>query len=188
MRTTPVKLLPHSPTIPNPHPERALTKAEKEKMDSLRLTDANWEILQALKTFLNPFNKVFKATEGAAYPTVSMVVPYYNNLIDAMESRLAKGPTTTLEPMIVAALGHLNKYTYITSNEYWIATFLDPSMKVVWFDDVHWEKLHPDTRRRERPRPTSSKVITLVRERVAEYLARAAELAPQLTTLGTVAE
>ncbi|CAI5510020.1 unnamed protein product [Closterium sp. Naga37s-1] len=105
-----------------------------------------------------------------------------------MESRLAKGPSPTLQPMIVAALSHLKKYAYITSNEYWIATFLDPSMKAAWFDDAHWEKLHPETDRRVRPRPASGEVIKLVRDRVAEYQARAAELAPRPTPLVPVAE
>ncbi|CAI7752396.1 unnamed protein product [Closterium sp. NIES-54] len=116
---------------------QGLSKTDKKKVESLRLTDADWETLQAVETFLSPFAKVSKAAEGAAYPTVSMVVPYYNGLIDAMESRLAKGPSPTLQPMIVAALSHLKKYAYITSNEYWIATFLDPSMKAAWFDDAH---------------------------------------------------
>ncbi|CAI7841925.1 unnamed protein product [Closterium sp. NIES-54] len=144
---------------------QGLSKTDK-KVESLRKTDADWETLQAVKTFLSPFAKVSKAAEGTAYPTVSMVVPYYNGLIDAMESRLAKGPSPTLQPMIVAALSHLKKYAYITSNEYWIATFLDPSMKAAWFDNAHWEKLHPETDRR----------------------ARAAELAPRPTPLAPVAE
>ncbi|CAI5960025.1 unnamed protein product [Closterium sp. NIES-64] len=70
---------------------------------------------------------------------------YYNGLIDTMESRLHKGPSATLHSLIVAALGHLKKYRYSNSNEYWIATFLDPSMKAAWFDDDHQEKLHPET-------------------------------------------
>ncbi|CAI5510017.1 unnamed protein product [Closterium sp. Naga37s-1] len=165
-----------------------LSKTDKKKVESLRLTDADWETLQAVKTFLSPFAKVSKAAETAAYPTVSMVVPYYNGLIDTMESRLAKGPSPTLQPMIVAALSHLKKYAYITSNEYWIATFLDPSMKAAWFDDAHWEKLHPETDRRVRTRPASGEVIKLVRDRVAEYQARAAELAPRPTPLAPLAE
>ncbi|CAI5533472.1 unnamed protein product [Closterium sp. Naga37s-1] len=167
---------------------QGLSKTDKKKVESLRLTDADWETLQAVKTFLSPFAKVSKAAEGAAYRTVSMVVPYYNGLIDAMESRLAKGPSPTLQPMIVAALSHLKKYAYITSNEYWIATFLDPSMKAAWFDDAHWEKLHLETDRRVRPRPASGEVIKLVRDRVAEYQARTAELAPRPTPLAPVAE
>ncbi|CAI7755013.1 unnamed protein product [Closterium sp. NIES-53] len=71
--------------------------------------------------------------------------------------------------MIVATLSHLKKYAYITSNEYWIATFLDPSMKAAWFDDAHWEKLHPETDRRVRPRPASGEVIKLDDE-VSRYL------------------
>ncbi|CAI5504401.1 unnamed protein product [Closterium sp. Naga37s-1] len=164
-----------------------LSKADK-KVESLRLTDADWETLQAVKTFLSPFAKVSKAAEGAAYPTVSMVVPYYNGLIDAMESRLAKGPSATLQLMLVAALGHLKKYAYMTSNEYWIATFLDPSMKAAWFADTYCEKLHPETDRRVRPCPASGVVIKLVRDRVAEYQARAAELAPRPTPLALVVE
>ncbi|CAI7852183.1 unnamed protein product [Closterium sp. NIES-53] len=168
--------------------EAGLSKTDKKKVESLRLTDADWETVQAVKTFLIPIAKVSKAAEGAAYPTVLMVVPYYNGLIDAMESRLAEGPSPTLQPMIMAALSHLKKYAYITSNEYWIATFLDPSMKAAWFDDAHWEKLHPETERRVRPRPVSGEVIKLVRDRVAEYQARAAELAPRPTPLAPVAE
>ncbi|CAI7857549.1 unnamed protein product [Closterium sp. NIES-54] len=39
-----------------------------------------------------------------------------------LQSRLHKGPSGKLCPLIVTALGHLKKYAYITSNEYWIAT------------------------------------------------------------------
>ncbi|CAI5966512.1 unnamed protein product [Closterium sp. NIES-64] len=167
---------------------QGVSKADKAKLDTLRLTDADWDTLHSVKTFLSPFAKVSKAAEGAAYPTVSMVLPYYNGLIDAMESRLAKGPSATLKPMIEAALGLLKKYELMSSNELWIATFLDPSMKAAWFDDAHWETLHPDTERRARPRPSSGEVIQLVRERVAEYQARAAAIAPQSTPLAPVTE
>ncbi|CAI5526678.1 unnamed protein product [Closterium sp. Naga37s-1] len=116
---------------------QGLAKADKEKVEKLRLSDEQWDLLKELRTFLSHFNKVSKAAEGTAYPTVSMVVPYYNDLIDAMESRLAKGPSATLRPMILKALDPLKKYAYISSNEHWIATFLDPSMKATWFDDDH---------------------------------------------------
>ncbi|CAI5990534.1 unnamed protein product [Closterium sp. NIES-64] len=144
-----------NPAKPEPALKLGVSKADKAKMDTLRLTDADWETLHSVKTFLSPFAKVSKAAEGAAYPTVSMVLPYYNGLIDAMDSRLAKGPSATLKPMIEAALGLLKKYELMSSNELWIATFLDPSMKAAWFDDAHWETLHPDTERRARPRPSS---------------------------------
>ncbi|CAI5493763.1 unnamed protein product [Closterium sp. Naga37s-1] len=167
---------------------QGLSKADKAKVESLKPTDADWETLHAVKTFLSLFAKVSKAAEGAAYPTVAMVLPYYNGLIDAMESRLAKGPSATLKPMIEAALGLLKKYELMSSNELWIATFLDPSMKAAWFDDPHWETLHPETDRRSRPRPSSGEVIQLVRDRVTEYQARAAALAPRPTPLALVTE
>ncbi|CAI5498037.1 unnamed protein product [Closterium sp. Naga37s-1] len=185
--TQPLILTPSPMPCRTLNPDRA-AKADKEKVEKLRLSDEQWELLLELMTFLSPFNKVSKAAKGTAYPTVSMVVPYYIGLIDAMESRLAKGPSATLRPMIVKALDLLKKYTYITSNEHWIATFLNPSMKAAWFDDDHWGKLHPWTERRERPRPASSDVIALVRERVAEYQAAARELAPRPTTLALVVE
>ncbi|CAI5470304.1 unnamed protein product [Closterium sp. Yama58-4] len=167
---------------------QGLSATDKKKVERMRLSDADWETLHAVKTFLSPFAKVSKAAEGAAYPTVSMVVPYYNGLIDALEARLARGPSATLKPMIEAALGMLKKYAYMSSNELWIATFLDPSMKAAWFDDEHWETQHPETERRVRPRPTSSEVVQLVRDRVAEYQARAAELAPRQRPLAPVTE
>ncbi|CAI5475667.1 unnamed protein product [Closterium sp. Yama58-4] len=167
---------------------QGLSATDKKKVESMRLTDADWATLHAVKTFLSPFAKVSKAAEGAAYPTVTMVLPYYNGLIDAMEARLARGPSATLKPMIEAALGMLKKYAYMSSNELWIATFLDQSMKAAWFDDEHWETQHPETERRVRPRPTSSEVVQLVRDRVAEYQARAAELAPRPPPLAAVTE
>ncbi|CAI5991513.1 unnamed protein product [Closterium sp. NIES-64] len=167
---------------------QGVSKADKAKMDTLRLTDADSETLHSVKTFLSLFAKVSMAAEGAAYPRVAMVLPYYNGPIDAMESRLAKGPSATLKPMIEAALGLLKKYELMSSNELWIATFLDPSMKAAWFDDAHWETLHPDTDRRARPCPSSGEVIQLVRERVAEYQARAAAIAPRPTPLAPVTE
>ncbi|CAI5992766.1 unnamed protein product [Closterium sp. NIES-64] len=177
-----------NPARPKPALKLGVSKADKAKMDTLSLTDADWETLHSVKTFLSPFAKVSKAAEGAAYLTVAMVLPYYNGLIDAMELRLAKGPSATLKPMIEAALGLLKKYELMSSNELWIATFLDPSMKAAWFGDAHWETLHPDTDRRARPRPSSGEVIQLVRERVAEYQARAAAIAPQPTPLALVTE
>ncbi|CAI5470434.1 unnamed protein product [Closterium sp. Yama58-4] len=169
-------------------PINGLSATDKKKVESLRLTDADWDTLHAVKALLSPFARVSKAAEGAAYPTVSMVLPYYNGLIDALEARLAKGPSAALKPMIEAALGVLKKYAYMSSNELWIATFLDPSMKAAWFDDEHWESQHPETEPRVRPRPTSSEVVQLVRDRVAEYQARAAALAPRAPPLATVTE
>ncbi|CAI5484496.1 unnamed protein product [Closterium sp. Yama58-4] len=142
-------------------PINGLSATDKKKVESLRLTDADWDTLHAVKALLSPFARVSKAAEGAAYPTVSMVLPYHNGLIDALEARLAKGPSAALKPMIEAALGVLKKYAYMSSNELWIATFLDPSMKAAWFDDEHWESQHPETEPRVRPRPTSSEVVQL---------------------------
>ncbi|CAI5481506.1 unnamed protein product [Closterium sp. Yama58-4] len=176
------------PCLSKPPNLQGLSAIDKKKVESLRLTDADWETLHAVKAFLSPFARVSKAAEGAAYPTVSMVVPYYNGLIDALEARLAKGPSAALKPMIDAALGVLKKYAYMSSNELWIATFLDPSMKAAWFDDEHWESQHPETEPRVRPRPTSSEVVQLVRDRVTEYQARAAALAPRAPPLATVTE
>ncbi|CAI7810515.1 unnamed protein product [Closterium sp. NIES-53] len=64
-----------------PHdPGKGASHMEREKMDGLHLTDQHWEILEALKAVLSPFNKVSKAAEGTAYPTVSMgcarILPY----------------------------------------------------------------------------------------------------------------
>ncbi|CAI6001051.1 unnamed protein product [Closterium sp. NIES-64] len=181
----------HAPLMPRPtthYPKQGMSKTDKDKVEKMRLSDEKWDMLKELRTFLSPFNKVSKAAEGTAYPTLSMVVPYYNGLIDAMEARLTKGLSALLNPLVEKAPRILKKYEYISSNEGWIATFLDPSMKAAWFDDPHWETQHPQMARRERPRPPSSVVISLVRDRVAEYQEAARELAPRPTTLPTVVE
>ncbi|CAI5996529.1 unnamed protein product [Closterium sp. NIES-64] len=146
--------------------------ALKLVQDSPTRWGSTHDMVERAGVLQEPISVFFAQTQSqrprAAYPTVAMVLPYYNGLIDAMESRLAKGPSATLKPMIEAALGLLKKYELMSSNELWIATFLDPSMKAAWFDDAHWETLHPDTDRRAWPRPSSGETL---RRMARDYLA-----------------
>ncbi|CAI5496012.1 unnamed protein product [Closterium sp. Naga37s-1] len=68
--------------------EKGTTKAEKKKWRDLRLTVAEWEVLGALEGFLRPFARVSTTADGSTYPTVSMVLPYFNALIDSLEKKL----------------------------------------------------------------------------------------------------
>ncbi|CAI7801727.1 unnamed protein product [Closterium sp. NIES-53] len=117
------------------HNTLGTTKEEKEKWRGLRVTDVEWEALGALDGFLRPFARVSTAAEGSTYPTVSMVLPYFYALIDSLEKKLHTGTHELVRPLMSAALGHLKQYEFAIGDEYWIGTFLDPSMKAEYFTD-----------------------------------------------------
>ncbi|CAI5526635.1 unnamed protein product [Closterium sp. Naga37s-1] len=126
--------------------------------------------------------RVSTAAEGSTYPTVSMVLPYFYALIDSLEKKLHTGTHELVRPLMSAALGHLKQYEFAIGDEYWIATFLDPSMKAKYFRMTHWELMHPGIVARDggrlKPRMSADRVVSLVRRRVEEYQARAAREAP----------
>ncbi|CAI5500579.1 unnamed protein product [Closterium sp. Naga37s-1] len=132
---------------------------------------------------LRPFIDMhFAREQGSTYPTVSMVLPYFNGLIDSLEKKLHTGTHELVRPLMAAALQHLKKYEFAVGEEYRIATFLDPSMKAEYFRMTNWELQHPGIVACEggrlKPRRSADTVVSLVRCRVEEYQARAARDAP----------
>ncbi|CAI5513129.1 unnamed protein product [Closterium sp. Naga37s-1] len=107
------------------------TRAEREKYATLRLDDERWEALEGLKGFLAPFNVLTTAAEGSAYPTISMVLPGYNELLDTLERRARSEASPLLTQLISAALPSLKKYYSGCTDELVICTFLDPAFAIL---------------------------------------------------------
>ncbi len=61
-----------------------ITALERDLRD-FELSDDEWNVLTGIKEFLEPFANVTKNIEGSLYPTLSMVIPLYNALIDHIE-------------------------------------------------------------------------------------------------------
>ncbi|CAI7880934.1 unnamed protein product [Closterium sp. NIES-54] len=111
-----------------------------------------------------------------------MVQPYFYALIDSLEKKLHTGTHELVHPLMSAALGHQKQYKFAIGDEYWIATFLDPSMKAEYFKMIQWELMHPGIVASDggqlNPRMSADRVVSLVRRRVEEYQPRAAREAP----------
>ncbi|CAI6012441.1 unnamed protein product [Closterium sp. NIES-65] len=161
---------------------KGTTKAEKERVSELSLSAEHWESLTELVEFLDPFNSVTLAAEGSMYPTVSAVVPQFNELMDQLEGAyhdVQSPPTELRKQLINAALPLLKKYYYGSSDELVVATFLDPNYKLDYFNLPFWELSNPSIAGvvGEGSRAVSSvapeEVLALVRQRWAPYKARA---------------
>ena len=61
-----------------------ITALERDLRD-FELTEDEWNVLTEIKRFLEPFADVTKSIEGLLYPTLSVVIPLYNVLIDHIE-------------------------------------------------------------------------------------------------------
>ncbi len=94
--------------------------------------------LRDLVTFLEEFAQVTTYIEGSEYPTLSLVVPMYNQLLDLLEdvSRDKKK-----NPLVVqgAAAGLQKLFAYYKSSPLVMAaTFMDPRCKMQYFVDHGW--------------------------------------------------
>ena len=108
-----------------------------KKAEDVRLSlDAGaWNRFETLYEFLQPFQEATVAACGDKYPTLSLVVPLYNAILDHVERWMKK---TAPEDTIVDKLHHacgasyakMKEYYDFTSDVYTIATVLDPRFKL----------------------------------------------------------
>ncbi|CAI5932467.1 unnamed protein product [Closterium sp. NIES-65] len=151
-------------------------RLERERFKALYNNDLHFEALEVLKGFLAPFNAVSKVAERSLYPTISMVIPSYNDMLDGLEAKRQGRPSMLVMEMTVAALGHFKKYVYASSDDLLIATFLDPATREGYFALGTWENRHPELvsqggRRRARGPVMVDEILILVRTRVEAYQA-----------------
>ncbi|CAI5508928.1 unnamed protein product [Closterium sp. Naga37s-1] len=135
-----------------------MTEEGIARLKDLNITPVMWTAMEELADFLRPFHAVTLAAEGSKYPTINRVVPQFNELLDTLEgirdnesspcSRIMKecnflgaskmdnesSPCSRImKECINLALGKLNEYYSGSPDELWIATFLDPSFKLGYF-------------------------------------------------------
>ena len=63
-----------------------LIVAVEEALREFELNTAEWENVDKAIDFLNPFEQVSTVMEGFKYPTLSLVVPLYNQLISDLKA------------------------------------------------------------------------------------------------------
>ena len=100
---------------------------------------ADWHILQEVFDFLESFALITTYIEATSYPTLSLVVPLYNKLLNLLEDvKLDRSKHQLIRKGASAGLDKLSNYYDKASPVIMVATFLDPRCKLEYFENHGW--------------------------------------------------
>ena len=113
--------------------------AEDQDLRKNKIQPDEWDILQEVFLFLEEFALVTAYIEGSEYPTLSLVLPMYNQLLNLLEdvSRDEKKNHLIVQGA-AAGLLQLSSYYDKSSPMILAATFMDPRCKMKYFVDHGW--------------------------------------------------
>ncbi|KXS12799.1 hypothetical protein M427DRAFT_34436 [Gonapodya prolifera JEL478] len=123
----------------------AISQAMQDRKEAKKLLASDrslWE-LKLLEEEWNYLEKVRKLLEGVVYPTIVLVVPLFNIIMDRLEDK-----DLDLEPLLVAVgasiMEVLQKCYGKTDNLklYWTALVLHPAYKLLWMQEQQWEAVY----------------------------------------------
>lgn len=98
------------------------------------MSQEDWENLEAILGFLEPFEDASELLAGKTYITSSLVVPTFNGLMDHVET-FKSHKSIMLKEAASAAYDKLNKYYSKTSEMLTVATLCDPRFNLQWYKD-----------------------------------------------------
>jgi len=109
------------------------TKNASEETLSLPLN--SWTNFERIFEYLLPFRQATLLICGDTYPSISMIVPLYNSLLDHLKFWMVEksNPSEALHRSIVSANAKLSDYYNSTSDCYTISTVLDPRFKLEYY-------------------------------------------------------
>ncbi len=123
-------------------PLAALCSSEKS-LQPFVLTETEYEELDTLELLLQKFDRATNLTSMARHSTIAAYLPTLNWLLDSLKDFKSKNPG----PLAIAAdsgLSKLQKYEeelrIKKSNLPYIATFLNPALKLNYFKEHHYTK------------------------------------------------
>ena len=106
-----------------------------------QLSYREWEELEKVLSLLEPFAETTKHIEGFKYPTLTIVIPLYNQLLNLVEDWKNKNYKSLITRQGASnAYDKLYKYYERTTPIYLVATVLDPRMKLQYFIDHGWKE------------------------------------------------
>ena len=166
------------------HLKRALVilfaeMAENARHDESFTFDANeWKVYENFRQFLSIFKTATKMASVDKYPSLSLVVPLYNTLLDHTES-VCVDPNSSqdLRDAAAACKAKLIAYYNVTSDACTIATVLDPRLKLEYYRPDNDEAGHVRV----------NEIFTMVNEAFSKHYGRieAEETAETSTGDGT---
>jgi hypothetical protein len=110
-------------------------------LNSYRLSEREWELLQRVRHFLEVFKKASDHLCSAKHPTLTIAVPAYNYMMDMLEELVDKDSSCrVINKAAEVAMSKLKTYYSLTGAEiYPVATILDPHLKLHWYRENEWE-------------------------------------------------
>jgi hypothetical protein len=122
--------------------------------------DDEWTELEKVKLFLEKFKEITVLMSGSSYPTLSMLIPLYNALIDHMEDYMfededenenknedenegddengSEDEESIIKKAAINSREKLLQYYNKTNDAYVIVTILDPRLKMEYYNDETW--------------------------------------------------
>lgn len=117
--------------------------ANEDGVEDHTISRTQWSLLQTLdEKILGPLAQAVRMSEGGVYPTLSLCVPLYNNILDLLEhtTKCARGtPEHIFVPAARRAKAKIAGYYNSSSEESTVATMLDPRFTLAYYsatDDV----------------------------------------------------
>ena len=100
----------------------------------LSLPPDSWINFESFLEYLLPFRKATLMICGDINPSLSMVVPLYNNLMDHLKTWMEKSdPEEPLHRSTITANAKITEYYNLTSDCYTISTILDPRFGLEYY-------------------------------------------------------
>ncbi len=154
------------------YPLRAMC-IEEIVLSSLDLTESEWEDLKNIEALLQKFDRATQLISMERHPTITSYIPVMNWLIDVLTSYV-HDESGVLAEAANAGLQKLLKYepTIECSKLPYIATFLNPSLKLNYFSEHHY----------------SLEDVNGIKETISQYFVEKYErndATPQLDAVGT---
>ncbi|KAI8891938.1 ribonuclease H-like domain-containing protein [Globomyces pollinis-pini] len=131
--------------------DTALKEDEKDILDNEKqstfyakaLSEEEWDLLEKLIIILEPIYEATCAISGELYPTISLMMPFFDSVLDALKEHKEffrdKGKRNEDYDNIAdgaeAAFNKLLKYFEISSDLAVLATVLDPRLKMEYYQD-----------------------------------------------------
>ena len=106
----------------------------QDSATSYELSNSDWAHLQEFYDFLFIFKEAPEMSCAGKYPTLSLIVPLYNSLLDHTEEVISSTEkSSALHRAAVACKDKLMAYYNVTSDACTIATVLDPRFKLAYY-------------------------------------------------------
>ena len=98
---------------------------------------ANLKQLETVMEYLLPFKEATELTCADQYPTLSLIVPLFNRILDHVDvwMRTKTTPGDRLHNSVIATKAKIAHYYNTSSDCYTIATVLDPRFNLYYYQD-----------------------------------------------------